>query len=211
MSKKHQNKKDGLSEQEEKDLPVDYEPEIEEEAEEEADLPADYEPTVDAAEETAQPSAAPAQPDYYEKYVRLSADFDNFRKRTEREKAAFLAYGKKDFVEKLLPAYEVMLREQAKINKQSSSEECSAEVKSLRDGMKLVLAELAKAFKAEGVEKLDVVDKPYNPDTAEVIATIPSSSKQDGMVLEEVQMGFSMDGKVLRPARVVVGKAGEEA
>ena len=76
MSKKE--KKDGLTEQEEKTLPADQEPEIE----------------VKPAEE---------QPDYYEKYVRLSADFENFRRRTEREKAAFLAYGKKDFVEKLLP------------------------------------------------------------------------------------------------------------
>ena len=85
MSKKHHHHTDGLTEQEEQDLPVDAQP------------------------QTPQEEPAP-QPDYYEKYVRLSADFENFRKRTEREKAALLAYGKKDFVEKLLPAYEVMLR-----------------------------------------------------------------------------------------------------
>lgn len=180
-------------ETDEKDLPVDYEPEIEVKPEEE-------------------PQEAPAdKPDYYDKYVRLSADFENFRKRTEREKAALLAYGKKDFVEKLLPAYEVLLRQQAKMDKEEPSEACAAEMKSFRDGMKMVLAELDKAFKAEGVEKMDVLDKPYDPMTEEAIATIPSSSEQDGMVLEEVQMGFMMDGKVLRPARVVVGKAGEEA
>lgn len=179
----------------EKDLPVDYEPEIQ--------AGADQEPRQEAAQ--------PAQPDYYDKYVRLSADFENFRKRTEREKAAFLAYGKKDFVEKLLPAYEVLLRQQAKMDKEEPSEQCAAEMKSFRDGMKMVLGELDKAFKAEGVEKMDVLDKPYDPMTQEAIATLPSSSKQDGMVLEEVQMGFMMDGKVLRPARVVVGKAGEEA
>lgn len=184
MSKKE--KKDGLTEQEEKTLPADQEPEIE----------------VKPTEE---------QPDYYEKYVRLSADFENFRRRTEREKAAFLAYGKKDFVEKLLPAYEVLLRQQAQMEKQTVSEECAAEVKSLLGGIKMVLGELDKAFKVEGIEKMDVVDTPYDPMKEECIATIPSSSKQDGMVLEEVQMGFMMDGKVLRPARVVVGKAGEEA
>lgn len=176
------------------------------------DLP-QQEEVITPAEQEPQTETKPAeeQPDYYEKYVRLSADFENFRRRTEREKAAFLAYGKKDFVEKLLPAYEVLLRQQAKMETQTVSDECAAEVKSLLGGIKMVLGELDKAFKAEGIEKMDVIDTPYDPMKEECIATIPSSSKQDGMVLEEVQMGFMMDGKVLRPARVVVGKAGEEA
>ncbi len=180
--------------------------------EKEQPLPEQEEKTL-SEQDTAETQATPAedQPDYYEKYVRLSADFENFRRRTEREKAAFLAYGKKDFVEKLLPAYEVLLRQQAQMEKQTVSDECAAEVKSLLGGIKMVLGELDKAFKAEGIEKMDVIDTPYDPMKEECIATIPSSSKQDGMVLEEVQMGFMMDGKVLRPARVVVGKAGEEA
>ena len=173
---------------------------------EEKTLSADQEPQTEN-----NPAEAPAQPDYYEKYVRLSADFENFRRRTEREKAALLAYGKKDFVEKLLPAYEVLLRQQAKMQKQTISQECAEEMKNLSGGIQMVLGELDKAFKSEGIEKMDVVDTPYDPMTQECIATIPSSAKQDGMVLEEVQMGFMMDGKVLRPARVVVGKAGEEA
>ena len=72
----------------------------------------EQEEQVVSTEQAAEVENKPAeeQPDYYEKYVRLSADFENFRRRTEREKAAFLAYGKKDFVEKLLPAYEVLLR-----------------------------------------------------------------------------------------------------
>jgi len=156
-------------------------------------------------QEVAEEKSAEEQPDYYEKYVRLSADFENFRKRTEREKAAFLAYGKKDFVEKLLPAYEVLLRQEKNLeNKDTQSTE------NLVGGIKMVLGELTKAFKNEGVEKMDVVGKPYDPQTAEAIAVIPADPEQDGVVLEEVQMGFMMDDKVLRPARVVVGKAQEE-
>ena len=64
----------------------------------EQDLPEEKETSAQPGQETA--AEAPAEPDYYEKYVRLSADFENFRRRTEREKAALLAYGKKDFVEK---------------------------------------------------------------------------------------------------------------
>lgn len=161
-------------------------------------------------QEVSSQEPAEEQPDYYEKYVRLSADFENFRKRTEREKAAFLAYGKKDFVEKLLPAYEVMLREQKQIQQIKAEAAGAEQVKSLRDGLNMVLGELAKAFKSEGVEKMDVVGKPYDPQMAEAIAVIPAKAEQDGMVLEEVQMGFCMDGKVLRPARVVVGKGPAE-
>ena len=186
MSKKHHNHTDGLTEQEEQDLPVDAQP------------------------QTPQEEPAP-QPDYYEKYVRLSADFENFRKRTEREKAALLAYGKKDFVEKLLPAYEVMLRQQAHMQKEEADEKGSTQMQSLRAGLNMVLGELKKAFAAERIEKLDVVGKPYDPQTSEAIALVPAPADKDGQVLEEVQMGFSMEGKILRPARVVVGKAEEEA
>lgn len=156
-----------------------------------------------------EPAAEPAQekkPDYYDQLVRLSADFDNYRKRTEREKASFLAYGKKQFAEKLLPAYEVLLRQREELAKKQQQEECSASLKAVKDGLNMVFMELEKAFKAEGIEHMDVLNKPYDPATEEVVAMIPSSQEQDGLVIQEVQMGFMMDGKVLRPARVIVGQ-----
>ena len=66
-----------------------------------------------ACEKKAELVAEPEEkkPDYYEQLVRLSADFENYRKRTDREKASFLAYGKKEFAERLLPSYEVLLRQ----------------------------------------------------------------------------------------------------
>ncbi len=186
MSKKHHKHDDGLTEQEEQELPV------------------------ETAEQEGETVSVPQTPDYYEQYVRLSAEFDNFRKRTEREKASLLAYGKKDFVEKLLPAYEVLLRQRSKLQKENAGEKASKEMKALVEGLNMVFGELDKAFKAEGIERIACVGKPYDVQTAEAIAVIPAKAEQDGQVLEEVQMGFMMDGKVLRPARVVVGKAEEE-
>lgn len=148
-------------------------------------------------------------PDYYDKYVRMCADFENFRKRTEREKAALIEYGKKEFADKMLPAYEVMLRQRQKLTADNPAE--VNDIQGLKDGLKMLLDQMEKAFKAEGIERMDVLDKPYDPQTSEAIAMIPSSAEQDGFVLEEVQMGFTMDGKILRPARVVVGKGSEEA
>lgn len=161
------------------------------------------------AEDTAcknEPTPAKTEePDYRDQYVRLYAEFDNYRKRTEREKAALIAYGKKDFALKMLPMYEVLLRQQKLL--QEGKEQ---DPKALQDGMRMILSELNKAFSAEGIQKMDVLDKPYNPDTEEVVATIPAPADKDGLVIDEVKMGFMMQGQVLRPASVVVGQAQEK-
>ena len=163
------------------------------------------------AEETAcetEPEESPAkteEPNYRDQYVRLYAEFDNYRKRTEREKAALIAYGKKDFALKMLPMYEVLLRQQ-KLLQDGKEQDPNA----LQDGMRMILSELNKAFSAEGIQKMDVLDKPYNPDTQEVVASIPAPADKDGLVIDEVKMGFMMNGQVLRPASVVVGQAKEE-
>ena len=148
--------------------------------------------------------AEKTEPDYRDQYVRLYAEFDNYRKRTEREKAALIAYGKKDFALKMLPMYEVLLRQQQQL--QAGKEDAKA----LQDGMRMILTELDKAFRAEGITKMEVKGKPYNPDTQEVVAMIPADKKQDGLVIDEVKMGFMMQDQVLRPASVVVGQAKEE-
>ena len=198
MSKKHPQKHGAEAAAEEKD--------------EERDLPEVEEAQAQAQPQEPKPEEASAKDEknrYYDQLVRLSADFENYRKRTEREKASFLAYGKKQFAEKLLPAYEVLLRQREELAKKQNNEECSASLKAVKDGLNMVFTELEKAFKAEGIEHMDVLDKPYDPATQEVVAMIPSSEAQDGMVLQEVQMGFTMDGKVLRPARVIVGQHAE--
>lgn len=150
------------------------------------------------------------KPDYYEQFVRLSADFENFRKRTEREKAVYLSYGKKELAEKLLPSYEILLKQGEELNKKDALKEASDELKNIVSGIRMLISEMTKAFKAEGIERMDVLNKPYDPATQEVVAMLPADEKQDGLVLQEVQMGFMLDGKVLRPARVIVGQHTEE-
>ena len=163
-------------------------------------------PTQTAAvpEETAEQT--PNTPNYYEQFVRLSADIENFRKRTEREKAAFLSYGKKELAEKLLPSYEILLKQSAQLTQKEALQTASKELQSVVEGIQMILGEMEKAFRSEGIERMDVLNKPYDPATQEVVAMIPASEEQDGLVLQEVQMGFMLDGKVLRPARVIVGQ-----
>jgi len=180
---------------EEQDLETDA-PELTQETEQDA------EPEVSAPQET--------KPDYYEQFVRLSADFENFRKRTEREKAVYLSYGKKELAEKLLPSYEILLKQGEELNKKDALKEAADELKNIVSGIRMLISEMTKAFKAEGIERIDALNKPYDPATQEVVAMIPADEKQDGLVLQEVQMGFMLDGKVLRPARVIVGQHTEE-
>ncbi|WP_428050517.1 nucleotide exchange factor GrpE [Candidatus Avelusimicrobium caledoniensis] len=173
----------------------------------------ELEQTEQETPEITEPEETPAQetkPDYYEQFVRLSADFENFRKRTEREKAAFLSYGKKELAEKLLPSYEILLKQNEELNKNDALKKAPNELKNVVSGIQLLLTEMQKAFRSEGIEKMDVLNKPYDPATQEVVAMIPADEKQDGLVLQEVQMGFMLDGKVLRPARVIVGQHNEK-
>ena len=163
--------------------------------------------TVQTAETAAtEEDVQPEQPDYREQYVRLYAEFENFRKRTEREKVSFLAYGKKQLAEKLLPSYEILLRQAEKWSKQ----ETSSETKNILEGVNLILTEMQKAFTSEGIVRMDVVNKPYDPATEEAVGMVPVPPEQDGLVIQEVQMGFMLDGNVLRPARVLVGQHTEE-
>lgn len=172
--------------------------------------PEEQEEVLAQEEETAAPEPAEEKPDYYEQFVRLSADFENFRKRTEREKAAFLSYGKKELAEKLLPSYEILLKQSAELNKNETLKKAPNELKNVINGMQLIATEMEKAFRSEGIEKMDVLNKPYDPATQEVLGTVPADAKQDGLVLQEVQMGFMLDGKVLRPARVLIGQHNED-
>ena len=151
-------------------------------------------------------TTAASKPDYYEQFVRLSADFENFRKRTEREKAAFLSYGKKELAEKLLPSYEILLKQREELNKEGTLKKAPNELKNVVSGIKMILDEMEKAFRSEGIERMDVLNKPYDPAAQEAVALVPCNKEQDGLVLQEVQMGFMLDGKVLRPARVMVGQ-----
>jgi len=110
----------------------------------------------------------------------------------------------------MLPMYEVLLRQQ-KLMQNAKSKDTVKEVKSLQDGMRMILGELEKAFRSEGITKMDVLKKPYDPQTQEVVAMIPAKDSEDGLVIDEAQMGFLIDGQVLRPARVIVGQKKEEA
>ena len=141
---------------------------------------------------------------YFEQLVRLQADFENYRKRVEKEKAELINFGKTEVLLSFLSLYDVLL----KAKKQVESE--NADVKNIKQGLKMIFEEFAKVFKAQGVQIISAKGKPYDAMTQEVITTIPCAPKDDGLVLEEISSGVKMGDRVIRPAQVVVGKAPEE-
>ena len=140
---------------------------------------------------------------YLDQLLRLQADFENYRKRTEKEKPLLISFGKAEVLKALLPMYDNLLKAKGEFNKEG------ADLKHLKHGLSMILEEVEKSFKAQGLKVLDGVGKPYNPMTQEVITTVPSPSKDDGKVLQELGKAVELDGKIIRPAQVVVCKTAE--
>ncbi|MFA5162821.1 MAG: nucleotide exchange factor GrpE [Elusimicrobiales bacterium] len=148
-----------------------------------------------------QPEQTAPQEDYYDQLIRLKADFENYRKRVDREKPELVAFGRQQMLLQLLPVYETMLKAKSHLDKQDTGE--------LRKGLELVFKEFEKVFAGENVEVMDCVGKPYDPMRHEVLAALDCGDDKDGLVIEEAAKGFTCCGKVIVPAKVCIGKKRE--
>lgn len=162
-----------------------------------------------AAQQEAQTAAEQEQKEdkaqeYYQQLIRLQADFENYRKRTEKEKPLLIQYGRTEVIKSLLGLYDTLLKAQEETSKEG------ADIQHIKQGLKMIFEEFNKAFTAQGVCVVCAKGKPYDPMTQEAVTTIPCEEKDDNMVLEELKKGVTLDGAVIRPAQVIVGKKQEE-
>ncbi|MBI4056537.1 MAG: nucleotide exchange factor GrpE [Elusimicrobia bacterium] len=152
--------------------------------------------------------------EYYDQLLRLRAEFDNFRKRVDREKSETVQWGKAQVLLKLLPLYDVLLKVHQQIQNQddkslSGDSSAPAETSGQDEfgrGMELIFKEFEKLLKSEYVFPMEVVGKPLDPLQHEVLGAVPREDVPEGTVVEEIQKGFWMNGQVLRPARVRIAK-----
>ncbi|WP_428898473.1 molecular chaperone GrpE [Parelusimicrobium proximum] len=142
--------------------------------------------------------------EYMDQLVRLKADFENYRKRVEKEREMLVRLGQEKTIAKFLSLYDSMQKAKEQISKDST---CSDNVKS---GIDMMIKELNKIFQSEDVKTMETKGKPYDPMSQEVITTIPSTPENDGVVLEEIQPGFTLNDHVIRPARVCIGKCDDK-
>ena len=133
-----------------------------------------------------------------DRYLRLAAEYDNFRKRTQKERAESGTRAQADLVKQLIDSLDDLARFAAL---DPATTEPAAVVK----GVDLVEKKLRKALAASGLEIVDALDQPFDPSVHEAVATEPAlSSEDDNMVARVYQPGYRFNGQLLRPARVVV-------
>lgn len=133
-------------------------------------------------------------------YLFLMAEFDNFRKRTLKEKSELIKSASHKVLEGLLPIVDDFERG---LQATADTEDASA----VRQGMELIYNKLVKYLQANGVKPMETTGQPFDADLHEAIAQIPAPTEdQKGKIIDTVQKGYTLNDKVLRHAKVVVGQ-----
>ena len=135
-----------------------------------------------------------------DKYLRSVAEFDNYRKRTLKEKAELVLNGSEKAVQAILPIIDDMERAIANAEKTDDAEV-------LKEGMKLIYQKTNKVMESLGVKKIDTTDADFDTNFHEAVAMVPGmGDDKKGKVLDCVQTGYTLNDKVIRHAKVAVGQ-----
>lgn len=135
-----------------------------------------------------------------DKYVRLYADFENYRKRSSKEKIELLQLAGENIFKQLLPVlddFERALKAMADI----------ADINVIKQGEELIYNKMKNILTQNGLAEMKSLGEPFNSDLHDAISNIPApSEEQKGKVIEETEKGYYLNGKVIRHAKVVVGQ-----
>lgn len=133
-----------------------------------------------------------------EKYLRLYAEFDNFRRRTQKEKADLIKYGGEEIILSLLPIVDDMERALA-------HHKDAKDHKPLQEGLDLILQKTQKILSSKGIQAMDPKGEAFDPELHDAITNIPATSEDmKGKVADVIEKGYTLNGKVIRHAKVVV-------
>ncbi|CAN5428995.1 nucleotide exchange factor GrpE [soil metagenome] len=134
-----------------------------------------------------------------DKYLRLYSEFDNFRKRTAKEKVELMQSAGEDVFKSILPVLDDFERAI-----KSNSE--TTDVKAVNDGVNLIFNKLKSSLSQKGLSEMNTVGETFDADIHEAITNIPAPSDDlKGKVVEELEKGYSLNGKIIRFAKVVIG------
>ena len=166
------------------------------------ETPAEEQPAEESPVEEQPAESPPPEPDWKDRYARAMADFDNFRKRTARDREDLVKFAASDVLKDILPTVDNLARalEEAKDKTDDP----------FVTGVKLVYDGLLKALAEHGATPLDSVGEPFDANFHEALAQLPSEDVEVGHVINEVKRGWMLNGKLLRAAQVVVS-AGKKA
>lgn len=134
-----------------------------------------------------------------DKFLRQAAEFDNFRRRTAKERIELTQTAGRDVITSLLDVLDDSERAQKQM-------ETTHDVQQIKEGIQLVFTKLRQALQAKGLKPMDAKGKDFDPDLHEAITEIDGGEDMKGKVIDEVQKGYYLNEKIIRYAKVVVGK-----
>jgi len=134
-----------------------------------------------------------------DRYLRQAAEFDNFRRRNAKERVELIQTAGKDVITDLL----IVLDDSERAQKQM---EATDDVSQIKEGVQLVFSKLRNTLSAKGLKPMDAVGKEFDPDLHEAITEIEAGAEMKGKVVDEIQKGYYLNDKIIRHAKVVVGK-----
>ena len=134
-----------------------------------------------------------------DRYIRLQADFDNFRKRTAKEKTELAATIEQAFLKDLLPLLDNLSRATEAVENGEN-----ADVESLKKGIEMIKQETVAAMGKHGLEPIDTEGKKFDPNFHQAVMRVADPEKEDGAIAAELQRGYIARGRVIRPSMVQV-------
>jgi len=142
-----------------------------------------------------------------EEKIRVLAEMENLRKRFDREKIDSIKYGSVNFARDILSPGDNLERALSAINKEEDHPES---IKNLIEGLLMVKKELSSALEKNGITKIDTLNKKFNPNLHQAMMEIENNDLDEGTVVQEIQTGYMMHDRLLRPAMVGVSKKSKQ-
>jgi molecular chaperone GrpE len=157
-------------------------------------------PDAKDARKTKKESEAEARlQELQDKYLRLSAEFDNYRKRTLKEKADLTKYASEEVLVGLLPVFDDIERAMHSMDK-------TEDIRSIKDGILLIYNKFSEFLKQKGIQEIESLHKDFDTDCHDAITKVPAPEKDlKGKVVDVIEKGYLLNGKVVRYSKVVVG------
>lgn len=138
----------------------------------------------------------------YDRYLRIAAELENYKKRAARDKAEIIKYGKEDLIKDILPFLDSLDR--ALLHAESS------DAQSFKSGIALIQDQLLCCLKKHGVERIDSVGGDFDPNVHEALMQMDSAEHRDNQIVSEMEKGYLLNGRLIRPSRVCVCKKNKD-
>lgn len=135
----------------------------------------------------------------YDRLIRIQAEFDNFKKRTQKEKVAERKYKSEDLATELLPALD-------NFERALHIEDVNDEIKGFLDGMSMIYRQLIDVLEGQEITKIETVGKKFDPNLHHAVMQVEDDTVDSDVIVEELQKGYMLADRVIRPAMVKVNK-----